>query len=73
MRSAARAQDASITPPMAYGSHKSRLITALTDKNHVNDVKLSADERLRLVMWIDANAPYHDRFVDKRPNLSGGG
>ena len=52
---------------MAYGSHKSRLIAALTDKNHANDVKLSADERLRLVMWIDANAPYHDRFVDKRP------
>jgi len=30
-------------------------------------VKLNAEERLRLAMWIDANAPYHDRFVNKRP------
>jgi hypothetical protein len=65
-RSPARSQDASITPPLAYGSHKSRLIAALTDKNHAGEAPLSADDRLRLVMWIDANAPYHDRFVDKR-------
>jgi hypothetical protein len=66
-RSAARAQDSTITPPMAYGSHRSRLIQCLTDKNHAGPVKLSPDDRLRLVMWIDTNAPYHDRFVNKRP------
>jgi hypothetical protein len=27
---------------------------------------LSADELLRMTMWMDANAPYHDRFVNKR-------
>jgi len=59
-------QDASVTPPLAYGSHKSRLIQALADPTHRNEVRLSADERLRLVMWIDANAPYHDSFVNKR-------
>jgi len=64
----ARAQDASITPPLAYGSRKSKLITALADKNHADRVKLTSQERLRLVMWIDANAPYHDRFVNKRPS-----
>jgi len=64
--SAVRAQDASITPPLAYGSHKSKLITCLTDTAHRGAVKLSEDDRLRLVMWIDANAPYHDRFVNKR-------
>jgi hypothetical protein len=64
--SAARAQDASITPPLAYGSYQSKLLTALADKNHAGEVKLNADERLRLAMWIDANAPYHDRFVNKR-------
>jgi len=64
--SPARAQDASITPPMAYGSHKSKLITALADQNHAAEVKLNQVECLRLVMWIDANAPYHDRFVNKR-------
>jgi mono/diheme cytochrome c family protein len=64
--SAVRAQDAEITPPLAYGSHKSKLITCLTDAAHQGKVKLTAADRLRLVMWIDANAPYHDRFVNKR-------
>ena len=64
--SAARAQDASITPPLAYGSCQSKLLTALADKDHAGEVKLNAEERLRLAMWIDANAPYHDRFVNKR-------
>ncbi len=65
--SPARMQDASITPPGAYGSHKSKLIAAITDATHADQVKLNEDDRLRLVMWIDANAPYHDRFVNKRP------
>lgn len=59
-------QDASITPPLAYGSHKSKLIDALNRKPHREEVRLSGQDRLRLVMWIDANAPYHDRFVNKR-------
>ncbi len=65
--SAARAQDASITPSGAYGSRKSRLVAVLDDEKHPGKVKLTEDERLRLTMWIDANAPYHDRFVNKRP------
>ncbi len=64
--SPARKQDASITPPLAYGAHKSLLVTALGDENHAEAVALTAEERLRLTMWIDANAPYHDRFVNKR-------
>ncbi|MBI2927526.1 MAG: hypothetical protein HYY24_17665 [Verrucomicrobia bacterium] len=64
--SAVRKQDASITPPLAYGSHKSKLITCLTDAAHRDQVALSGEDRLRLVVWIDANAPYHDRFVNKR-------
>jgi hypothetical protein len=64
--SAARAQDAGITPPLAYGSHRSKLLAALADENHAGEVALGAEERLRLAMWIDANAPYHDRFVNKR-------
>jgi hypothetical protein len=59
-------QDATITPPMAFGAHRSKLFLALADKDHRDAVKLSADERLTLAMWIDANAPYHDRFVNKR-------
>ena len=33
---------------------------------HRQRVQLNPDERLRLTMWMDANAPYHDRFVNKR-------
>jgi len=72
-----RAQDASITPPLAYGSPRSRLIETLrkpavastnaAEVAHAK-VRLSEDDRLRLVMWIDANAPYHDEFVNKRPS-----
>ncbi|MBI5397365.1 MAG: discoidin domain-containing protein [Verrucomicrobia bacterium] len=64
--SPSRAQDATITPPLAYGSHKSKLIEALGKEPHTQRVILSAEEKLRLVMWIDANAPYHDRFINKR-------
>lgn len=64
--SPARKQDADITMPLDYGSHRSRLITALTDEHHRDEVALQAEDRLRLAMWIDANAPYHDRFVNKR-------
>jgi mono/diheme cytochrome c family protein len=66
-RSPVRAQDASITPPGAYGSRKSKLLQALGRRPHDLHLKLSEEERLRLTMWIDANAPYHDDFVDKRP------
>ena len=64
--SAARAQDASITPPLVYGAHRSKLLSALADEHHATEVALSAEDRLRLTMWIDANGPYHDRFVNKR-------
>jgi hypothetical protein len=64
--SPARQQDAAVTPPLAYGSRRSRLISALSDKSHLEEVSLGDDEQLRLTMWIDANAPYHDRFVNKR-------
>ncbi len=64
--SAVRAQDASITPPLAYGSHQSKLLTCLTNAAH-HEVKLSETDHLILAMWIDANAPYHEGFVNKRP------
>jgi hypothetical protein len=59
-------QDASITPPLAYGANQSKLLKAIDGEAHRKRVQLSADERLRLTMWMDANAPYHDRFVNKR-------
>jgi mono/diheme cytochrome c family protein len=65
-RSAARAQDAAVTKPFAYGSQKSRLIQALRSGPCSQRVKLTDEDWLRLTMWIDANAPYHDSFVNKR-------
>jgi mono/diheme cytochrome c family protein len=61
-------QDASITPVLAYGAHKSKLFATLSQAPHTERVTLTDDERLRLTMWMDANAPYHDAFVNKRPD-----
>ena len=61
-------EDARITMPFMFGSHKSKLIEALSDKNHKEHISLSRGEWLRLVTWIDANAPYHDGFINKRPD-----
>jgi hypothetical protein len=61
-------QDASITPPLAYGAHASKLFKALDSPSQRRRGPLTADELLRMTMWMDANAPYHDRFVNKRAN-----
>ncbi len=58
--------DAKITLPLAFGSHRSKMISVLDDPTHKPTVKLSKDEWERLVTWIDANAPYNDRFINKR-------
>jgi hypothetical protein len=60
--------DAKVTPPLApFGSHKSRLIRVLREGPHLDRVHLRSDDWLRLVTWVDANAPYHDGFLNKRP------
>jgi hypothetical protein len=59
--------DAKITPPLAFGSHKSKLVAVLRREPHTKRAELSKDDWLRLAAWIDANAPYHDGFIDKRP------
>ncbi len=63
-----REQDASITPPLAYGARLSRLLRAMNRHPHDQEVQLTPADLLRLSMWIDANAPYHDAFVNKRPD-----
>jgi hypothetical protein len=63
-----RFSDSSVTKPMQFGSHRSSLMeTLLTDPLHQREVKLSDEQWYALVTWIDSNAPYHDRFIDKRP------
>ncbi len=58
-------EDARITMPLAFGSHKSKLIESLRKSPRWKE--LSGDERLRLITWIDLNGPYHDGFINKRP------
>ncbi len=63
-----RFSGASISGAMEFGSHKSRLIRVLLDDpEHLAKVKLSDEEWLALVTWVDANAPYHDKFFNRRP------
>ena len=58
--------DAKVTPPLAFGSHKSKLVAILRKEPHTDRAKLTQEDWLRLVTWIDANGPYHDGFINKR-------
>ncbi len=60
-------EDAKITAPLAFGSHRSKLVEVLRNTPHRERAKLSEEDWLRLVTWIDANAPYHGGFINKRP------
>ena len=59
--------DARVTPPLAFGSHKSKLVHVVRDGACSKRARLSDQEWHALVTWIDANAPYHDGFINKRP------
>ena len=59
-------EDARGTQPLAFGSHRSKLVAVLRKAPHTERAKLPGDDWLRLVIWIDANAPYHDGFINKR-------
>ena len=49
-----------VLPPYAWGSHRSRLVDLLREDHY--HVKLTADEWLRVVTWIDLNAPYYGSY-----------
>ena len=55
-----------ITEPYAFGSHKSKLLAVIRDEYHQTHVQLGREELQTLITWIDCNAVYHDRFIDKR-------
>jgi len=39
----------------------------LEDPKHLKEVTLPKDDWQALVTWVDANAPYHDKFYNRRP------
>jgi len=63
-----RFSNSAVSKPKEFGSHSSPLIRVIRqDKLHKDEVKLSPTEWTTLVTWVDANAPYHDTFYDRRP------
>lgn len=58
--------DARITQPLEFGSHRSKLVEVLRSGPCSHRVKLTKEDWYRLVTWIDANGPYHDGFINKR-------
>jgi mono/diheme cytochrome c family protein len=59
-------EDARVTLPLAFGSHRSKLVQVLRQGTCRGQPQLTAEDWLRLVTWIDANGPYHDGFINKR-------
>ena len=51
-------------PPKTWGSHASKLIVQIRKGHH--DVKLSRTEFIKLVTWVDANAPYYGSYYGRR-------
>ena len=61
--------------PKRWGSPASRLaeivIAGHPDDKGVNQVNLRADERLRILMWIDLNVPFYGTSQSRQPELRG--
>ena len=58
-----------LTQTRQFGSSQSKLIEAILHgpcSEHIN-INPGDEDWYRLVTWIDANAQYHDRFVNSRP------
>jgi hypothetical protein len=51
-------------PPLTFGSHKSKVVQVILAGHY--DCKLSREEFVRLVTWIDANAPYYGVYEGKK-------
>ncbi|MGL6194050.1 MAG: hypothetical protein ACRC2T_04425, partial [Thermoguttaceae bacterium] len=60
-----------LTKTRQFGSSRSELIDAILTGpcSESIDIKPGDEDWYRLVTWIDANVPYHDRFVNSRPEF----
>jgi hypothetical protein len=56
--------EAAPIPPYTLGSHASRLIQLIRQGHE--DVTLAREEFIRLVTWVDANAPYYGSYYGRR-------
>ena len=53
-------------PPLTFGSHRSKMIERIRRKDSPCNVNVTLEEFVRLVTWIDANAPYYGIYEGKR-------
>jgi hypothetical protein len=51
-------------PPLTFGSHRSRLVERIRQEPCKGD--LTREEFIRIVTWIDANAPYYGTHRGKK-------
>jgi hypothetical protein len=52
------------TPPLAFGSHRSKLVQQI--RKAPCKANLTRNELIRIVTWIDANAPYYGTHSGKK-------
>jgi hypothetical protein len=50
-----------VTPPGRCGADESRLLKVLGDADHAA-VKLPPEDRRRLILWLDSNAPFYGTY-----------
>jgi hypothetical protein len=55
---------AEAVPPYTYGSHRSELISLIREGHE--DVELPREDFIKLVTWVDANAPYYGSYFGHR-------
>ncbi len=66
-----------VQPPKAWGSHASRLAKVILEGHenpeHDEQIHLTAEDRDRVITWIDINAPYYPDYAGGafRQNLYG--
>jgi len=53
-----------VEPPLTFGSHQSRLVERI--RKDPCRAKLTREEFIRIVTWIDANAPYYGTHEGKK-------
>jgi hypothetical protein len=53
-----------VTIPGRIGADESPLLGVLTDEKHAEDVSLTDEERRRLYLWLDGNAPFYGVYEE---------
>ncbi|MHC4754933.1 MAG: HzsA-related protein [Planctomycetota bacterium] len=54
------------TPPYTWGSHVSRLVDQVRKGCPGNNTKLSREEFIKLVTWVDSNAQYYGSYYGRK-------